>query len=104
MDNVMPELNPELLNKIIEDKAEEIFNLFLTAVNDQITDAVTQLKPEEVRAIAKACTKVHLTFFKSPLDNIPKEKLEGLNGAALEKLNMVADYWKGISVYIENLK
>jgi homoserine trans-succinylase len=103
MENVMPNFTPEQLNKVVEEKAQEIFDMFHTAVNSQITDAVTQITPETAKAIAKAVTLTHLKFFKSPLESIPKDKLEGMNGAAMEKLQMVVEYWKGITQYIENI-
>jgi hypothetical protein len=103
MDNIMPNITPEVFDNLIEEKAKEMYNLFLDAVNTQITDSVTQVSPEQVKDITKACVKVHLTFFKNPLDAIPKEKLAELNGSALEKLTMVNDYWKGIASHIEKM-
>jgi hypothetical protein len=107
MDNVMPEMNSETLRQITEQKGQEMFDTFLNAVskgavNDQITDAVT-LSPDQLKSIAKECTLAHLTFFKSPFEQISQQKMEGLNGAAVEKLKLVTEYWKGVSNYIENI-
>lgn len=99
----MPNFTPEQLNKVVEEKAQEMFDTFQAAINSQITDAVTQITPEISKAMAKAVTLAHIKFFKTPLDTIPKSKLEGMNGSAMEKLQMVVDYWNGITKYIENI-
>ena len=99
----MPNFTPEQLKKVVEEKAQETFNMFQEAIDSQITDSVTQVTPELAKAMAKAATLTHLKFFKNPLETIPKEKLEGMNGSAMEKLQMVVEYWKGITEYVENL-
>ena len=99
----MPNFTPEQLNKVVQEKAQEMFDTFHTAINSQITDAVTQVSPELAKAMAKAATLTHIKFFKTPLESIPKDKLEGMNGAALEKFQMVVEYWKGITEYVENI-
>lgn len=100
MENVMPEFTPEQMNQAVEKKGDEIFNMFFEAVNPQITDAVAELSPNLNKDIAKACALVHIAPFKSPFEALPKEKLEGLNGAALERLGMVLEFWKGVETYL----
>jgi len=99
----MPEITPEQMNQAVEKKGNEIFDMFLTAINPQITDAVTQVAPNLAKEIAKSCAITHIKPFKSPFDALPKEKLEGLNGAALERLQMVIEFWKGVETYIQSL-
>ena len=65
-------------------------------------DAVT-LTEEQIKVIAKECTLAHLAFFKSPFEQLSQQKIDGLNGAATEKLKMVTEYWKGMTTYIENI-
>lgn len=103
MENVMPNFTPEQLNKVVEEKAQEMFDTFQAAINSQITDAVTQITPEISKAMAKAATLAHIKFFKTPLETIPKDKLEGMNGSAVEKLQMVVEYWNGITKYVESI-
>jgi len=96
----MPEFTPEQMNQAVEKKGNEIFDMFFEIVSPQITDAVTQLSPTLSKDIAKACALAHIKPFKSPFDSLPKEKLEGLNGAALERLGMVLEFWKGVETHL----
>jgi hypothetical protein len=102
MENVMPEFTAEQMNQAVEKKGNEIFDMFFEVVNPQITDAVTQLSPTLGKEIAKACALAHIRPFKSPFESLPKEKLEGLNGAALERLGMVFEFWKGVEAYLQS--
>lgn len=98
------ELTPELLNKVVESQAMKIFNLYLEAINSQITDAVTQLDPSLARKIAKQTALVHVSQMRNPFDAIPKQNLESLNGAAKERLELVVEFWKGVKTFLENLE
>jgi len=99
MENVMPEFSPEQLNKVVEEKAKEIYEMFKTAINDQITDSVT-ISPELIHNMSKACALTHIKPFKNPLEKIPADKL---NGAAMERLELVVEFWKGIDTYLTNM-
>lgn len=99
----MPNFTPEQLDEAVKKKGQEIFDMFYETVNSQITDAVTQLAPNLAKEIAKACALTHVKPFKSPLETIPKSKLDGLNGSALEKLNMIVEFWKGVDAYLVSL-
>ena len=78
----------------------EIVHSFLAAVNDQITDAVTQVTPEMKLALAKSCALTHIKPFINPLDKVPHDML---NGAALERLQMVKDFWDGVVLHINKM-
>jgi hypothetical protein len=103
MENIMPELTDEQMNAAVEKKGNEIFNMFHEVVNSQITDSVTQLQPNLAKEIAKSCALVHIRPFKNPFEALPKEKLEGLNGAALERFEMVLQFWRGVESYLITL-
>lgn len=103
MENIMPEITAEQMNQAVERKGNEIFDMFLTTISPQITDAVTQVAPDLAKEIAKACAIAHIKPFKSPFEALPKEKLEGLNGAATERLQMVIEFWKGVETYLYSL-
>ena len=97
MENVMPEMTPEMADKAAEDKAMEIVHSFLGTINDQITDAVTQVTPEMKLALAKACALTHIKPFVNPLDKVPHDML---NGAALERLQLVKEFWDNVVKHI----
>ena len=97
------EMTEELMNKAVEDKGKEIYEMFLSAINDQITDAVTQIAPDLAHKNAKACALAHIKPFQSPFERLPKDKLEGMNGVALEKFEMVVEFWKGVETYLKSL-
>lgn len=103
MENVMPQLNPEQMNQAVEKKGKEIFDMFYQAINPQITDAVTQVSPNLSKELAKTCALTHIKPFKSPFDAISKEKIEELNGAAAERLQLVLEFWKGVEIYIQSM-
>lgn len=103
MENVMPEMTAEQMNAAVEKKGNEIFNMFHDIINPQITDAVTQLSPNLSKELAKSCAIAHIKPFKSPFEALPKEKLEGLNGAATERLQLVLEFWKGVETYLQSM-
>jgi len=96
----MPEMSAEMMDKATEQKAMEIVHLFLEVINEQITDEVTQVTPEMKSAIAKACALTHIKPFVNPLDKVPQDML---NGAALERLQMVTDFWAGVVKHINQM-
>lgn len=103
MENTMPEITAEQMNQAVEKKGNEIFDMFLQTINPQITDAVTQVAPDLAKEVAKACALAHIKPFKNPFEALPKEKLEELNGAGLERLQLVLDFWRGVETYLISL-
>ena len=99
MENI-PEFSQEQMDKVVEEKAREIYQMFKTAVDDQITDAVTQINPDLAHAIAKSCSIAHIGPFSEPLSKVPAEMI---NGAAKERLTLVQDFWAGVRTYLQSL-
>lgn len=95
-----PIFNQESFDKVVSEKGNEIYAMFEKAVNDQITDAVTQVTPEMKKALIKNLCMVHIKPFKDPLE---QTKLEGLNGAALERIKLIKDFWEGVVNYLKNM-
>jgi hypothetical protein len=103
MENEEMKMSEEMMNKAVEAQGQKIYKMFFDIINPQITDAVTQLSPNLAKDLSKACALEHIKPFKNPLENLPKEKLDGLNGAALERFEMVVKFWEGVSIYLHNL-
>lgn len=103
MENETMKMSEEMMDKAVEAQGQKIYKMFFDVINPQITDAVTQVSPNLAKDLSKACALEHIKPFKNPLEQLPKEKLEGLNGAGLERLQMVVEFWKGVSIYLENL-
>jgi hypothetical protein len=96
----IPEFSQEQMDKVVEEKAKEIYEMFKTAVNDQITDAVTQANPTLAHDIAKSCSIAHIKPFADPLNKVPADMV---NGAAKERLTLVQDFWAGVKTYLQSL-
>jgi hypothetical protein len=103
MENEEMKMDAEMMNKAVEAQGQKIYKMFFDIINPQITDAVTQTSPNLVKDLSKACALQHIKPFKNPFEQLPKEKLEGLNGASLERFEMVVEFWNGVSIYLENL-
>jgi UDP-galactopyranose mutase len=95
MENVMPDFTPEQLTKVAQEKANEILNMFKTTIASS-----SELDEETVTKIAVAVSLTHIKPFKDPLTQI---KPEMLNGAAMERLKLVADFWSGVETYLQSL-
>jgi len=79
----------EQLIPIAEEKAKEITDMFLPVF--------TGMNASEAEKLSVKCALVHIKPFKSPLD-IPEEMKEKLNGAGLERLQMIIDFWNEVEV------
>lgn len=95
-----PEYNAEQLDKAVQKKADEIFNMFKSAIQDQITDAVTNVSPNLLNELSKSCALAHIKPFKEPLVNMPTDSL---NGAALERLQLVKEFWNGVEIHLNSM-
>lgn len=82
----------EQLEPIAEDKAKEIVDMFLPVF--------TELDSSVAEKLAVKCALVHIKPFRSPLD-IPAEMKEKLNGAGLERLQMIVDFWDEVQSKLE---
>lgn len=96
MENVMPDFTPEQLNKVVELKATEILEMFKETikVNSELDEAM-------IHQIALAVSLTHIKPFKDPLTQI---KPEMLNGAAMERLNLVKEFWIGVEAHLRSLQ
>lgn len=95
-----PVFNQESFDKVVSEKGNEIYTMFEAVINGQITDAVTQVTPEMKKTLIKELCMAHVKPFIDPLKGAP---MEGLNGAALERLKLVKDFWEGVVTYVKNL-
>lgn len=77
----------EQLIPIAEEKSKEIIEMFLPVFSNMEATQAEQLSVK--------CALVHIKPFKSPLD-IPEAMKEKLNGAGLERLQMIVDFWNEV--------
>jgi len=93
MENIMPELTAEQLNAVVEKKDQEILEMFETALKPHYDLSLEHNSEKTLRQMIKACSLTHITPFIDPLEKIPQDKL---NGAAMDRLKMVVEFWNGV--------
>jgi Na+/H+-translocating membrane pyrophosphatase len=97
MENIMPELTSEQLNEVVEKKAKEILDMFESALKPHYDLSVEHNSEQTLRQMIKACSLAHVIPFVDPLEKVPHDKL---NGAALDRLKMVLEFWNGVKVVL----
>lgn len=95
----MPELTAEQLNAVVEKKAQEIVEMFETALKPHYDLSLEHNTEDTFRQMVKACSLTHITPFVDPLGKVPQDKL---NGAAMDRLKMVLEFWNGVKIVLQN--
>ena len=95
----MPELTAEQLNAVVEKKAQEIVEMFETALKPYYDLSLEHNTEDTFRQMVKACSLTHITPFVDPLEKVPQDKL---NGAAMDRLKMVLEFWNGVKIVLQN--
>ena len=93
MENKIPEFSQEQMDKVVESKAQEIYEMFKNAITTAIPDSVSQENPNLVHEVAKECSLAHIVPFLEPLTKMPTDMV---NGAAKERLELVQNFWGGV--------
>lgn len=96
--DALSNVTKEQITPIAKTKADEIIGMFLPLFSE------LPISEDEKKSLANKCALAHIKPFKLPLEGIDDNMKQALNGAALERLELVVTFWQEVTSILESEK